>query len=179
MAALGGLWRFTATTIMGLLKTARPAAICRRVMAINVNSIDCCAREWLRSHVAKKCHRISAPCIAHGNTATSVILIIGAIGIVAAIDDVLPRAIFAGDLTALGVSVAHVASGNGFIVEAPTAARMAGCNVVGGHNARSAAGAAAPPIDLDSVAISSRHDGEAPELTPHHRDRARHSAILA
>ncbi len=58
--------------ITPLLEACRPSAIARLVVAVIIDSVDGVFRRRSRTHVSVEGHEICQPCIAHGDSTTSV-----------------------------------------------------------------------------------------------------------
>lgn len=144
--------------ISGLLTQSRPIAIVWLVVPIVVPPLDGIHRPLLRSscwpfsHVRKEVCEFLPP-LAHGNTAATVVAIVGKLGIRASLNQVIPCLIFSSTRAPVPLSSAG-----------PTVTCVARCEVVAQGNGRPPAGAEAGPFHMSGPFQSAGpHRCEAPK----------------
>lgn len=128
--------------VVGLLGECGPAAVLRRVIAIDTDAVQGVSRR-AAAHVRKECREALAPPRAHRDAATAVVFVTRLLGIEAARDRSAPRSIFA----AAALTMSRAAFGAGFIVKTSTTPRRAATQTLFEDRCRTATQTEAVPRD--------------------------------
>lgn len=154
----------TRTTVQSLLAGSCPSAIVGRIAALVVNPLDC---QFLRTltHIRKEVFEL-VPALAYRNAATTVVMIILLLRIVAALMHVDPCRIRRTRLSRRLVAMPKQGIASTFLVQTATRLRVIAAQIPTPDNQLRAAVAATPPQHLlvgRSSAVS-KHDQPAEPL---------------